>query len=444
MHVIVVGAGAAGLAAAWKLVESGARVTVLERSDHPGGRCHSVYWHEDWRITGALAFISIEENLKEQARQLGIYGEDAIADMTGLHAHHILVDRDHVVTIADFEPGTILSTPALPVREKMALARVLPKVLKQILRNDWRDPTTACDFDNITATEFFRRHSPTFVDHLLEPIMQHFNGFSEDDFSLAWLVWLLAGQPWSSSWWTFKERGVGCLTHEMARQIAGRKNASIEYNTAAIAIRHDGTGIEVDVAGNGKQATLTADAAVCAVPGSAVPDLVRPLDDDHRAFFESVRYKALYLAYYYVKLPEGELPEALILPTVDGFRTTAYYNIQPLSDGMAVVHAEMKGDASRAARRQSDEEVRQALWQDIVEATPAMAACRIDDFLLLRNDLAILVPYVGYLTALKKFRSLDPLPRLAFAGDYLITSTVGQAHYTGIKAAERLLRQTSP
>ncbi|MEU3568090.1 FAD-dependent oxidoreductase [Kitasatospora sp. NPDC036755] len=40
-NVIVVGAGIAGLAAAWRLQRAGHTVTVLERDSHAGGRLSS-------------------------------------------------------------------------------------------------------------------------------------------------------------------------------------------------------------------------------------------------------------------------------------------------------------------------------------------------------------------------------------------------------------------
>lgn len=42
MRVMVVGAGIAGLAAAFRLQQAGAEVTVLERSDRVGGRIRTV------------------------------------------------------------------------------------------------------------------------------------------------------------------------------------------------------------------------------------------------------------------------------------------------------------------------------------------------------------------------------------------------------------------
>ncbi|MER7153851.1 FAD-dependent oxidoreductase, partial [Streptomyces lydicus] len=40
-HVVVIGAGISGLAAAHRLLDGGARVTVLEAADRPGGKLRS-------------------------------------------------------------------------------------------------------------------------------------------------------------------------------------------------------------------------------------------------------------------------------------------------------------------------------------------------------------------------------------------------------------------
>lgn len=48
MRVIVVGAGIAGLGAAWRLRELGNEVVLLEKDAEPGGRCRSAPWHGLW------------------------------------------------------------------------------------------------------------------------------------------------------------------------------------------------------------------------------------------------------------------------------------------------------------------------------------------------------------------------------------------------------------
>jgi len=440
MHVVVVGGGIAGLAAAWRLRQDGVHVTLVEKDGEAGGRCRSLYWHGDWRITGAMAFITSETNLIDQAKALGIYESDALIDMTGVHQHDVLVKRQDVLSIANFEAKTILLSNGIPAGEKLALSKVLLDLIKEMVRHDPHDPSLAASLDYISACAYFRKHSPTFVDYLLEPIMQHFCGYSEDDYSLAWLVWIMAGLPLTNSWWSFKDRGVGRLTYEMAENLRG--DSGVEFLTQApvIAARETGNGVEVDVAVGGEKRTISADAMVCAVPGSQVNGIVPGLDGARKQFFDQVQYVPLYLSYFLVELPEGDHPPALILPTVDGFETTAYYNIQPTEGRMAVIHGEVKGKRSRELRDSSSDVALDEIWRDIVTAAPSLSGALVYDRYLQRNDIAISRRHVGYTKALAEFKSLAPHPKIAFAGDYLIHSTVGQSHYSGQKAAEQLLR----
>ena len=81
MRVIVVGAGIAGLGAAYRLREQGHEVVLLEKDAEPGGRCRSVLWHGQWAVTGAFAFLGSETNLIEQAQKLGLYTPDQLAEL---------------------------------------------------------------------------------------------------------------------------------------------------------------------------------------------------------------------------------------------------------------------------------------------------------------------------------------------------------------------------
>lgn len=56
-HVIVIGAGWAGLAAAVRLVGLGHRVTVLEMAPQPGGRARSIHHGTDWLDNGQHILI---------------------------------------------------------------------------------------------------------------------------------------------------------------------------------------------------------------------------------------------------------------------------------------------------------------------------------------------------------------------------------------------------
>ncbi len=65
MHVVVLGAGLAGLSTAYELAKAGIRVTVLEREDYPGGMATSWQVEDYWLDHGPHRFHSRDEKLIE-------------------------------------------------------------------------------------------------------------------------------------------------------------------------------------------------------------------------------------------------------------------------------------------------------------------------------------------------------------------------------------------
>ena len=92
---------------------------------------------------------------------------------------------------------------------------------------------------------------------------------------------------------------------------------------------------------------------------------------------------------------------------------------------------------------QSEDEILDAAWTDFVKAEPRASGAKFLNRYLQRNDLAICRREVGFVTRLKQFKELPPLQRVAFAGDYLTNSSVGQAHWSGLQAADELLARNN-
>ncbi|TWF74123.1 phytoene desaturase [Pseudonocardia hierapolitana] len=73
-HVVVVGAGLAGLSAALHLLGAGRRVTVLERSEHPGGRAGQLDLrspHGTYRVDPGPTVLTMPELLDEALSAVG-------------------------------------------------------------------------------------------------------------------------------------------------------------------------------------------------------------------------------------------------------------------------------------------------------------------------------------------------------------------------------------
>lgn len=444
MKVAVVGGGIAGLGAAWRLSAAGHDVTILEREPDVGGRCRTFFWHDEWLIRGAAAFIKSEQNLIEQATDLGIYADSNLLDAQKQHSWNIFRRNKPIIVLEDFKPAQILTCGAMPISEKLALGTSLPMLLKQLARNDPRDPTSAADLDTIAACDYFRQKSPFFADYLLEPIMQTFCGYGNDDFSLAWLAWLMGGPyAWATGWWQFRDRGVGRLTHELGLALEARRPGSVLTGVTVGAVTADNEGVAVRWSRDDEQHSKRFDAAIVALPGNLVHPVVTTLDAHERAFFGRVEYVGHHICYIAMRFPSGEAPALRrVLPTIEGFSTVSNFTIRPLGneDGKHLLYLEIKGDACALLRTATDEEIIEACLREISEVEPAINTAEIIDTYVQRNDIALCRRHVGYTKALKKYRDRPETGRIAYAGDYLISSSVGQAHYSGLQAADRLLR----
>lgn len=436
MRAIVVGGGIAGLGAAWRLRELGHEVVVLEKDTEPGGRCRSVHWQGLWAVTGAFAFLGSETNLIEQARKLGLYTPDQLSDLTAAHRWNVLVQRKKAVDFGAFDMLAAAKHPLIPLGEKARLLAALPRMAAQMLKADPHDITTAVALDDVNACEYFRRYSPTFVDYFLEPCMGMFCGYGEDDFSLAWAAWSSVGRlSWSGgTMWSFKERGAGKLTWALGQQLAADPGAELRLGQAVQRVEVDAAGARVQLHGE----TVAGDAVIMAVPGHQVAPLMPGLDAARRAFFEQVDYAGHHIVYYLLDRPKGELLDTYVLPAADGFRRTGNLRFTDLGNGRTFAHSQWKDWGCRQHAQATDAELLALSWADVVDAVPALQGTRVIDSFISRQPAAICKRPKGYITQLKRFRELGPLPRVAFCGDWLSNSTVGQAHWTGLKAAEEL------
>ena len=441
MRVIVIGGGIAGLGAAWRLRELGHEVVILEQDAEPGGRCRSVLWNGQWAATGAVAFLGAETNLLEQARKLRIDNPAGIVDVSEAQRWNVLVKRRNAVDFGGFDLVAAARHPLIPLAEKARLLTALPRLARLAMAADPREITSTADLDDEEACAYFRRLSPSFVDYFLEPCMGMFCGYGEKDYSLAWLAWSSSGRlAWSGNQvWTFRERGTGRLTWEMGRQLGADPGVDLRLRTRALALHGRAQGVRVEVEDQGHSAPIDADAAVVAVPGNRIAGLMPGLDSARREFLSSIDYAGHHIVYYMLDRPQGELLDTYVLPAADGFRRTGNLRFTDLGNDTTFAHSQWKDHGCRQHAHASDAELLEIAWSDVVEAVPELSGARLIDTFVSRQPDAICKRPKGYISRLGAFSELGPLPRIAFCGDWLSNSTVGQSHWTGLQAAESLV-----
>jgi oxygen-dependent protoporphyrinogen oxidase len=124
--------------------------------------------------------------------------------------------------------------------------------------------------------------------------------------------------------------------------------------------------------------------------------------------------------------PPG-LPRKVLLPSAAGFGCVGKITLLT-EGGPPTVTVDIKDTYIRARARATDEETMDDAWSEVLRALPPLRAARVTDRVLTRNQIALC-------RRLAAFRGLPASPGIAFAGDYLINSTVGMSYLTGLQAA---------
>src|SRR5688572_22385621 len=136
MRVAVVGGGAAGLAAAWRLASAGKTVTLFERAAQLGGRARSEVLDECVVDTGAQLFGSGFSTMFRIAREVGAGG--MLVPSPGRDA---LYRNGRAHPIAYGSLTSMMTSSALPAALKLRLAtRYVPVLIKNGERLNASDP----------------------------------------------------------------------------------------------------------------------------------------------------------------------------------------------------------------------------------------------------------------------------------------------------------------
>ncbi|TDP30903.1 phytoene desaturase [Nocardia ignorata] len=144
-HVVVVGAGLAGLGAALHLRGAGLEVTVLERADHPGGRVGR-YRFADYEIDSGATVLTLPETIDNALAAVGQTREDV-----GLRIHRLapayharFADGSDIRVFDDAEQMAAEVTRACGPREARGYRRL----------RDWLGRMYEAEFDEFMNADF--------------------------------------------------------------------------------------------------------------------------------------------------------------------------------------------------------------------------------------------------------------------------------------------------
>ncbi|HYO64345.1 MAG TPA: FAD-dependent oxidoreductase [Pyrinomonadaceae bacterium] len=268
--VVVVGAGLAGLVAAYELTRAGHDVTVLEARTRPGGRCYT---------------------LREPFSD-GLYAEAGATWIAGTHDLALGYIKHFGLEVDPYWPEAELGTvkfvrgrrfvvggaePELPYRltpEERALARehgglqrryAAPAIreLGDPASPDWSVAAWK-KYDDVSYAEFLRRQGASAEAVSMMTLASLWGDGPE---TVSALVWLRDSRLLSGMGGAFKVRGGNDL---LPRAFALKLQDKIRYGTPVTRVEHDARGIRVRFRQAGTPQALAAEHVVCAVPFSVL------------------------------------------------------------------------------------------------------------------------------------------------------------------------------
>lgn len=438
-RMAVVGAGAAGLAAAWQLVRAGCEVVLYDARSEPGGRMRTDEL-DDCAVDVAVQLFG------------STYGElFRLADEVG--ARRLLVrsagrdalwrdGRPHGVTYGSL--ASLVASTALPASLKLKLAtRYLPFLASHARRLDANDPagTGGALLDDASVTEWGRSVlGDTFIELLAYPLLAAFYGGPPERVSAA-LYHALAKVGTDVHVYAV-EGGIGALAQAMLTALLGR-GAEWRANDAVRAVSAD--------AGATRTATVIADSGDAEYDGVVVavpaPDAAALLaaDTELGTWLAGVETTpAMTVAFaldrpidadcFGLSFPRGTNVGRTVVAACFEHRKLA--GLVPEGGGLVVAYpAPMI--ATEAAASTPGALVDQMLGA-LSEVFPRLGD-HVTHARVYRLPAGYTLFYPGYLRHLVRREERWLPANVALAGDYLVAPTVEGAVISGRRAAARLV-----
>lgn len=270
-RVIVLGAGLAGLAAAWELIDAGHDVTVLEARMRPGGRVRTLradFADGLYADAGGMVFLSTDAHARRYIAALGLEtAELADAGLRGLF--HMDGRRFSV------GPGQRVAWPYGLTAEENALGPdgilfryALEGLTADSVRADgWRRDEIA-RLDQVSMAEYMRQRGASAGAVELLRNYLWFGQAIDRASMLAVAMSDLSGALTGAGFFTL--RGGN---DQLPRGMAARVGRHVRYGFRAQAIRDSGNGVEVLGRQAGEVRSFRADRVICTLPATIVREL---------------------------------------------------------------------------------------------------------------------------------------------------------------------------
>ncbi|WP_280314743.1 protoporphyrinogen/coproporphyrinogen oxidase [Nocardia wallacei] len=435
-RIIVIGAGAAGAAAAYKLAKSGSSVTVLEREDRVGGRIRSDVLGDVHLEGGAQFLASFYTNTLKLIGEIGLQ-----PDLFPIDRSIALAVDGRPLPILSYEG--ILGSRIIPWKSKLNLVKIGARIVSHWRDLDFHDMGKAAEMDvRSVHDELQSMGDKVLLDNVVGPALNGFLYYSAESTSVGFLdILLKAGTQLTKM---YAMRGG---MERFVRRLLDEENIDLRTGATVRTITPDVSGgYTVEATSAQGSVKYSADGIVIATTATEIASIISTMSEAQSAFLPHIRYSSTVSVASHVSGRVDSPTYACMVPmslnsALGMVNVLSRRDARSTPPGTDVISLFASGRIGAELCTQSDREISNRLFEAAARITPAFdVQSRVNSSAIFRWPEALPLFDVGHLSALRRYGHKLADRRMVFAGDYLGGPFIEGAVSSGLAASEQLNR----